>query len=278
MPSLDFGSYFFWLIAASLFCFLLERLAPWRRNQPVLRRGIFQDFFWLFFNGHFAAVLLAFPAAWAVGRINELFGLVHLPVPESVALLKAAPLPLQFVVVLVVKDFLEWSIHRLLHRVPWLWEFHKVHHSIEALDWIGSFRFHWMETVVYRGLTYLPLIILGIDARVVLANAVVGTLIGHLNHANVRIDWGPLRYVINSPRFHVWHHDRELHGPHGQNFAIVLSAWDFLFGTAYLPRDEEQPEALGFDGDDAFPCSTVARLLHPVSSWFLSRSRAAGPR
>lgn len=269
VPSFDPGEYFFWLIAASLFCFLLERLFPWRREQPVLRRGLLQDFFWLFFNGHFAGVLLAVPAAWAITRIGDLFGLAKLPVPESVALLETAPLAVQFLVVLVVKDFLEWFIHRMLHRVPWLWEFHKVHHSIEALDWIGSFRFHWMETVVYRGLTYLPLVLLGIDARVVLANAVVGTLIGHLNHANIRFDWGPLRYVLNSPRFHVWHHDRELHGRHGQNFAIVLSVWDWIFGTAYFPREVEQPHSLGFEGDEALPRSTVVRLFHPVSTWLL---------
>jgi sterol desaturase/sphingolipid hydroxylase (fatty acid hydroxylase superfamily) len=185
-----------------------------------------------------------------------------------VALLKSAPIWVQLAVLLIVRDFLEWGVHVLLHRVPWLWEFHKVHHSIEALDWIGSFRFHWMEIVVYRSLTYLPLILLGIDGRVVLANAVIGTLIGHLNHANLRIDWGPLRYVINSPRFHVWHHDRDTRGRYGTNYAIVLSVWDWIFGTAYYPDDREEPEALGFEGDARFPRSTLARLVHPLSSLF----------
>ena len=77
------------------------------------------------------------------------------PVPESLALVSSQPLWLQFVVFFVVKDFVEWNIHRLLHLTPWLWEFHKLHHSIEELDWIGNFRFHWGEVVVYKTLSYL---------------------------------------------------------------------------------------------------------------------------
>ena len=68
----------------------------------------------------------------------------------------------------LLKDFIEWNIHRLLHNVPWLWEFHKLHHSIERLDGIGNFRFYWAEIVVYKTLSYLPLVILGINSTVIL--------------------------------------------------------------------------------------------------------------
>jgi sterol desaturase/sphingolipid hydroxylase (fatty acid hydroxylase superfamily) len=131
------------------------------------------------------------------------------------------------------------------------------------LDWIGSFRFHWMEIVVYKSLTYLPLILLGVDGRVVLWVAVIGTLIGHLNHSNLRLSWGPFKYLINSPCMHVWHHDLVLHGRRGQNFAIVFSLWDWLFGTAYLPTEQEQPEHLGFADMERFPRGLFARLLYP---------------
>lgn len=265
----DPGGYVFWLLVASILVFALERLRPWRPSQRVLRRGIAQDGFWLVFNGHAAALLIAIPAAWASSHVDALFVALRLPALAMVGALAGAPLAAQLAVVLIGKDFLDWCVHRLLHRVPWLWEFHKVHHSIEELDWIGSFRFHWMEIVVYRSLTYLPLVVLGIDGRVLLANAVIGTLVGHLNHANLRLDWGPLRYVVNSPRFHAWHHDRLPAKGRGTNFAIVFSAWDWLFGTAHYPRDVEQPASLGFDGDERFPSSLVARLFHPVSTWLL---------
>ena len=261
---LDTRQYYFWLVAVSVLCWALERLAPWRRGQRFLRTGLLQDLFFLVFNGHYVGILLASLAAPLIVKINDLSGLLHVPAPEEINLLSGWPLALQFVVVLVVRDFIEWSVHRLLHRVPWLWTFHKLHHSIVTLDWIGNFRFHWIEPVVYGAVRWLPLVILGIDERVLLPVAVVTTLIGHLNHSNLRIDWGPLRYVLNSARMHVWHHDVVCHKPYGQNFAIVFSLWDWLFGTAHLPAGFAQPERLGFAGMARYPRSLIGRLMYPL--------------
>jgi sterol desaturase/sphingolipid hydroxylase (fatty acid hydroxylase superfamily) len=101
----------------------------------------------------------------------------------------------------------------------------------------------------------------------------------------VRADYGPLRYLVNSPRFHVWHHDRldgagaadARHAGAPCNFAIVLSVWDWVFGTARSPRDgAEQPGALGFAGDADFPGSLLERLLHPLPAGIrrIARGRA----
>jgi len=262
----DTRGYFFWLLVVSALCVLLERLRPWRKTQRLFRRQLGQDVFWLFFNGHFAGIFLAqvatFLFAWAIPAVQRL---------ESLRLVGGSPWAVRFLVFLVLKDFLDWSIHNLLHRVPWLWEFHKVHHSIEELDWIGNFRFHWMEIVVYQGLTYLPLVILGAGSSVILAVAVVSTVIGHLNHANLNLTWGPARFVFNSPRMHVWHHD--LHWPasrpYGVNFGIVLSTWDWLFGTAHWPSAHEapdlQPSQLGFPGMAEYPRSLWGRFFYPIS-------------
>ena len=119
-----------------------------------------------------------------------------------------------------------------------------------------------MEIIIYKVLIYLPLVVLGVPGKVILWVAVFSTLIGHLNHANLKISWGPLRYVFNSPHMHVWHHDVELHGPGGQNFGVVFSLWDWLFGTAYWPA-QEQPARLGFARMDLFPGGLAARFLYP---------------
>ena len=177
---------------------------------------------------------------------------------------------MQFVVFLLFKDFLEWCVHNLLHRVPALWAFHKLHHSIEELDWIGNFRFHWMEVVVYKSLTYFPLVVLGVDGNVILWIAIVTTLIGDLNHSNLNITWGPLRYLINSPRMHVWHHMYALPEEHrkGVNFGVGLSVWDWLFGTAYWPGadqgTEQQPEKLGFPDMDEYPKGFFGHFIYPL--------------
>ena len=153
----------------------------------------------------------------------------------------------------------------MLHRSPWMWEFHKLHHSITELDWIGNFRFHWMEIIIYRSFKYLPLVILGIDSQVILWIAIIATLIGHLNHSNIKTDWGIVRYGVNSPRLHVWHYDVILHGKAGQNYAIVFSVWDWLFKTIYYPQDKESPDQLGFDTIESFPKGLFKRLFYPVT-------------
>ena len=231
-----------------------------------MRRELLQDVFFLVFNGHYFSILLAYVSAWVILHLHNTLSLVDLPFPDQMSLLSSSSLIVQFLVFLLFKDFLEWCVHNLLHRLPWLWQIHKLHHSIEIMDWIGNFRFHWMEIIIYRTLTWLPLVLLGIDGNVMLWVAIVVTLIGHLNHSNVRIDWGPFRYILNSSRLHVWHHDYVLHKKYGQNFAIVFSLWDWLFGTAFLPADTEQPERLGFHGIERFPRNLPMRLVYPLFS------------
>lgn len=261
---LDVRGYVFWLLVVSLGCWALERLVPWRPKQRALRDQIGQDCFWLVLNGHYAGVVLAFIGGWLLGLAFRLPGGSMWAWPESLGLLTTQSQWLQVAVLLIAKDFLEWCVHNLLHRVSWMWEFHKLHHSIVELDWIGAMRFHWMEIVFYNTVTYLPMVILGVDGGVILGVAVFATLIGHLNHANLKIGWGPLKYVLNSSRMHVWHHDIELHYRYGQNFGIVLSVWDWLFGTAYWPDESQQPRRLGFRGMEAFPRGLAARLVFPL--------------
>ena len=166
---------------------------------------------------------------------------------------------------LVGLDLLQWCIHNLLHRVPFLWQFHKVHHSIVDLDWIGNFRFHWVEAVFYRVLQYVPLGLMGFSPDVLMAHAVVGTIIGHLNHANLDWDYGPFRFVINNPRMHIWHHAWDEIPSSGANFGVILSCWDWLFGTAWMPTDRGRaPTRLGFDGLSVFPTSLWAQLIYPL--------------
>ena len=257
-------NYWFWLIIVSFVVFLLERIWTWRKEQKVLRRGILQDLFWLVFNGHFLGLLLAIITGQIIQALNTALYNAGLPVPESLALAASWPLAIQFIVFFLVKDFVEWNIHRMLHRVPWLWEFHKLHHSIEELDWIGNFRFHWGEVIVYKTLSYLPLVVFGVDGTIILIIAIIGTLVQDLNHANMPISWGPFRYILNSPKMHIWHHDVEMHGKGGQNFGIVLSIWDWLFGTAYWPKDQERPERIGFAGMEEYPRGIIRRFLWPL--------------
>ncbi len=253
-------NYLSWLLVISGAFLLAERLRP-ARPQPLVRPQLANDIVYLLFHGHGWAVLTG-GLAGAVAAMSR-DGLSSLGALPTSGWLDGRSFAVQFVVYLVLSDFLQWCVHNLLHRVPWLWEFHKVHHSIKQMDWAGNFRFHWMELIVYRSLLYLPLLLLGGDAEPLFAVALFATAWGHFNHANLRVDIGPLGRVFNSPRMHLWHHDTSDEGGRHKNFGIVLSLWDWLFRTAYWPR-ERAPHELGYPTDDEMPRDLARQLAFPL--------------
>jgi sterol desaturase/sphingolipid hydroxylase (fatty acid hydroxylase superfamily) len=236
-----------------------------------MRAQVGQDLFWLAFNGYFSKMALTPLMMHAEGGLSRLYELATGASPAAVKLAADLPLWAQIPLYLVIADFIEWLVHNALHRNRWLWSIHRVHHSIVTMDWIGNFRFHWGETIIYSAVKYLPLAILGAPWYVVLTVAVISTTIGHLNHANLNISWGPLRFLLNSPRMHIWHHEKELRGRAGVNFAVVFSVWDWLFGTAYMPRTALQPDELGYRGQERSPSGLLPRFFLP----FLDRRRVA---
>ncbi len=256
-------SYWPWLAGISLLFVGLERLVPARGKQRVLRPQLGNDLFYLAFNGHLYALLTGGLTAAIAMRTRLLLGPL-LPFAEEGSALAQLPFAAQFAAYLAVSDFLQWCVHNLLHRVPLLWQFHKVHHSVHAMDWAANFRFHWIELVVYRSLLYVPLTLLGGDAEPLFAVVVFATLWGHFNHANVDIGLGLLAYVFNGPRMHLWHHDASDEGGVAKNFGIVLSLWDWLFGTAFWPR-ERPPARIGYPGDAQMPADLPRQLIFPAT-------------
>lgn len=251
-------SYLQWLLVISVFFLVVERVFPARREQKTMRSQLGNDIVFLLFNGHYYAVVTGGITTWLAFYVRDLF-------PDGAfddALLSGAPGPLQFLVFFILSDFMQWNVHVLLHRIPFLWQFHKIHHSPSQLDWAVNFRFHWVELVVYKSFLFVPLAFLGGDPQPLFVAYVVGTAWGHYNHANVRWRLGPLRFVFNSPSMHLWHHDASSEGGVAKNFGIVLSLWDWVFRTAFWP--DRDPARLGFPGDEEVPGDIVRQELFPL--------------
>lgn len=263
-------TYWAWLAALSAAFVLLERAFPRDRRQALARAGILTDLAYVVLNGHWLGVALAAisdPIAGALDRALAAHGAsIHLGVASG------WPWWAQLIVAFVGIDLAQWSIHNLLHRVPVLWQLHKVHHSIRVMDFWGSMRFHFGEAVVYKSLQYVPLALLGFDGSVLFVIAVVSTAIGHFNHGNLGVRMGALRYLLNGPEMHLWHHAHPSAGPTNVNFAINLAVWDWLFGTAYLPAEGGAPRELGFEGIEQFPTDPVRQELWPVSKGMARRT------
>ena len=261
-----YTEYAFWLIVMGIIVWLLEHFRPWRKDQGFVRKELGQDFFWLIFNGVLATYVFVGVFSFINGGLDGLYLKATGTGLHDIRVIGEFPLWAQCLIVLVSADLIEWCTHNLLHRVPWLWKIHRVHHSIEIMDWIGNFRFHWGEIILYKSIKYIPLALLGAQWQAILIVAVFATAIGNLNHANVNISWGPLRYLFNSPCMHIWHHDKKVRGKAGVNFGIVLSVWDWLFKTAYMPNDLQQPKSIGYHGQQNVSNSLFARFFYPWRS------------
>ncbi len=184
---------------------------------------------------------------------------------ENVVAIEVSQWPtwVQIAVLFVVKDFVEWWVHRLLHTVPWLWEFHKVHHSVKEMGFAAHLRFHWMESVVYKSITYLPLAMIGFGIDDFFVAHMIAITIGHWNHANINMNLGPFKYILNNPNMHMWHHAYHIPEGHkyGVNFGLSLSVWDYIFGTASIPHSGRDIK-LGFEGDQNFPKDFMHQVVH----------------
>lgn len=313
-PSLQ--NYFYWLIGVSLFFFMLEVVIPWRKNQAILRRDFWLDLFYMFFN-FFIFSLIIYNAASdvVVNLFNDgIKGLSGWDMQSSNPL-RTLPMWSILLIGFLVRDFVQWWIHRLLHKVEWLWNFHKVHHSVEQMGFAAHLRYHWMENVVYRSLEYLPLALLGIGLYDFFIIHIFTLAWGHYNHSNISISpritggilgaglgtiialgafdvnlltqpntiiqfmvvlsgaiigilaLGPvMKTLFNSPEMHIWHHSHDLPNErrNGVNFGLTLAVWDYLFKTAYIPKNGQDIK-LGFPGVDHFPSSFLKQLTHGIS-------------
>ncbi len=299
-----YNSYFYWLIMISCTFFVFEVIIPWRKKQSIIRKDFWMDAFYMFFN-FFLFSLIIYNAAsdLIVNLFNDGIGALTGFNLQANNPLQSFPYWAILIIGFVVRDFVQWWVHRLLHFNEKLWEFHKVHHSVEQMGFAAHLRYHWMENVVYRTLEYIPLALLGIGLYDFFVIHIFTLAWGHYNHANISIDkkitggilglllgiviafgladvalfqdptitvqlsiifvstsigafiLGPqMKYLFNSPEMHIWHHSYELPEDRhtGVNFGLTLALWDYIFGTAYIPKDGREIR-LGFPGVEEFP-------------------------
>ena len=254
--------YMYWLIIISLFVYSLEILFPWRKNQSRIRKGFWLDTFYMYFNLFlFPILVFKFVAQKAYQGTEYLFTSVNL---DFLIDNRVDSLPVwgQILILFLVRDFTHWNVHRLLHRIPFFWQFHKVHHSVKEMGYAAHLRFHWMESVIYNTIQFIPLALLGFTLDQYIGVYVFTILIGHLNHANLYLPLGPLKYIFNNPQMHIWHHAKKIPEGHkyGCNYGLSLSVWDYLFKTVAIPEDGRDIE-IGFKGEEEFPQSFLRQLV-----------------
>ncbi len=255
-----YTNYFWGLITISLFVWGLEIIFPWRKTQSIIRKDFWMDGFYMFFNFFVFSILISGDYKMIGMLFNEI-GITN----KSLSIFDISHWAMwsQLLVFFIILDFVQWFTHVLLHKFDVLWRFHKVHHSVKEMGFAAHLRYHWMENIFYKPLKTLGVMIIGgFEPEQAFIVHFIAIIIGHLNHANVRITWGPFKYLFNNSVMHLYHHIKALPAdkPMGINFGISLSIWDYIFKTNYIPDDNGEIE-LGFPDEESFPKGFWGQLI-----------------
>ncbi len=243
------------LLSVVAFTFL-EKALPKYPEQAILRPEWRLDLVYFGMNHLLVSLVLLVANAFA----PLVFGWTTNARLQS--LVTSLPVAAQFVVLVFGADLAQYWTHRAFHRVPLLWKFHAVHHSVEHMDWLAGSRLHFVDTLVTRSLMMVPLYLLGADKTALDAYVVFAAVQSVFVHANVGVHFGPLKYLVATPQYHHWHHasdDPAL----DTNYAVHLPLYDKLFGTFHMPT-EHWPARYGTT--KPVPRTLVAQTLYPFRS------------
>lgn len=218
----------------------LERLWPQYPQQGTFRNEWTLDVVY-FMSTHLPLQILSFLVLVPATQATKYLG-----VPALQNLIARMPWLLQFFFAILVADIAEYFIHLALHKVPFLWRFHAVHHSSKTLDWISGSRAHFVDDTLVRAFILTPLM-LGFSQSIILAYLIFVTLQATWSHCNFAPSVKGLEQYLVMPKYHHWHHTSQNEGI-DKNFAIHFPWIDKLFGTYYCP--DEWPERYGLDGEE----------------------------
>ncbi len=229
------------------------------RNQSPLRPEWRTDLAY-YFVGH---ILVQFILIAVTASTTTMDALIASDTVK--AAIQSWPIWLQFILAVFVADLFQAGLHRIYHNVPFLWRFHAVHHSSRHMDWLAGSRIHLIEILLTRSAVLTPLVVLGFSAPAINGYVILVGIQAVLAHANLRINFGWLEYVLVTPRYHHWHHAR--HADYMDvNYAIHLPLVDMLMGSFKRPPANVWPEEYGVMKLETVPTGIVAQTLMPLGA------------
>jgi sterol desaturase/sphingolipid hydroxylase (fatty acid hydroxylase superfamily) len=156
--------------------------------------------------------------------------------------------------------------HRLQHCVPFLWSMHSLHHSAEAMTAATGARHYWFEHAIIASFLPSVAMVFKVPAEVLLIMPYL-YVTEYMVHMNVKVPFGPLTFVLNTPQFHRIHHSIEPRH-YDKNFCKNLPILDIIFGTAWIPGSDEFPRT-GLANEK--PASLLEGVIWPLRQFSLVR-------
>jgi sterol desaturase/sphingolipid hydroxylase (fatty acid hydroxylase superfamily) len=203
-----------------------ERVSPYRKGLPFFRDGFWVDLIWYTLIQSYFLKILIFD--YLIAPVQHHFNW------SAIQFVKDWPVAVQVLFFVVTHDLYIYLFHRFQHSNKVFWRIHEAHHSGKQVDFLAGSRSHVLEIVINQTIEFAPIILLGADPAVIPIKAMLDAMFGMFIHANINVKLGRLKYLINSPGLHLWHHANYQEVFHA-NFATKFSIWDHLFGTAYDP-------------------------------------------
>ncbi len=220
-------------VGSAFLLILLERIIPYTPSQRLLRPGFFNDFIWYSIVQSYVLGLVIFGFIGVVDALAPF---------QRVSLIRELPLWVQVVLFVILHDFYIYWFHRFQHNNAWFWRTHEAHHSTQDVDWLSGSRSHSLEILINQTIEFTPIVLFA-SPEVAVIKGCIDAVWGMYIHSNVDVRSGWLQYVINGPEMHRWHHATD-HEAHNKNFGTKLAVWDWMFGTAYFPK-QRKPQGYG---------------------------------
>ena len=261
--------------------FVLEYLIPARPEQRGFSPSVLYDAFYMLIHLPVIAAFIVFIS----GPIND-----FLATNASWAVIDSTrswPVLLSAVLGLMIADFGAWFAHLLKHKVSWFWRFHMIHHSQPRMSLFTANRTHPVDALIENFILVLPFFFffpsIAEQAGAVFLLGLVAGWHVRLQHANLRTNLGPLRWLFVTPQSHRIHHSTE--PEHWNSNYANIFAWDRLFGTqhpddtSYPPtgiNDPYFPEPSRFKVSE-FASSFVGQMLFPFDQEAVARASTGSP-
>ena len=230
-----------------LFCWIgfiiaWERISPYRKGLKFFREGFWIDLVWYTLIQSYFLKILIFD--YIIAPMQRHWDLSNFHFVSN------WPVAVQVLFFLFTHDLYIYLFHRFQHSNKFFWRFHEAHHSGKEVDFLAGSRSHVVEIIINQTIEFAPIILLGADPVVIPIKAMLDAMFGMFIHGNIKVNMGKLKYIINSPELHLWHHANYIEVFHA-NFATKFAFWDYLFKSVYDPGHApgDKPENWGLHYD-----------------------------
>ena len=251
----------FVLVGLIVITLILERIIPYHKEWNEDRKDTLIDIMYFILAGVLVAPLVNVFVLW----ISKMLAIWFQDITEFSILPARTPILVSVIVVILVRDFIPYWIHRWAHESSdWLWKFHAIHHSPERVYSLNYARFHPINSGWNIFFGSLPCILLGLDPNAIFVAGVSMSIIQFLAHSNIDFRLGILNWVFSMNELHRWHHSKELKEANS-NYGGNLIFWDIIFKTRFLPRAKMKASQVGLaGGENRFPFhSFIRQLVYP---------------